>query len=129
MDRPQASDPLRSVTAFDPETIPRSATLTEAAAKMRDLNCSALLAERRAGGPAVITERDIVEAVADGGASDWVTDVMTREVIIVDADMTIADAAQYMLDAGIRHLVVDAEGRLGIVSVRDLLEPLIESSD
>lgn len=125
----QRFDPVRSVTAFDPIMIDRAATLTTAAALMRDHRCSALLAETRAGGIGVVTERDIVLALADAGAAaDWVTDVMTRDVVVVSADATIAEAAQTMLDAGIRHLVVEdpERDRVGIVSMRDLLGPLLD---
>lgn len=132
MDRPTANDPVRSVTAFDPEMITPRSTVAEAAQRMREANCGALLIDQRDGQLGVITERDIVWALAGHGAEagDWVTDVMTRDVITVTAEMTIADAAQVMIDAGIRHLVIDdaEHGRRGVVSVRDLLEPLVEGA-
>ncbi len=127
------SDPIRCLTAFDPVTIEPKATLGEASRAMCDSMCGLLLVERRDGGLAVVTERDIVRGIADHGfdAGDWVTDVMTRDVVTVSAEMSIADSAQVMIEAGIRHLVVEDEdtGKIGVVSVRDILPPLVESAD
>ena len=57
----------------------------------------------------------------------WAVDVMTRDTIMIEPDATIEAAAELMLEAGVRHLVVDdSEGdRYGVVSVRDLLDPLL----
>lgn len=126
-------DPVRCLTAFDPVTIEPRATLGEASKAMCESMCGCLLVEQRDGQLAVVTERDIVRGLADHGldAGDWVTDVMTRDVVTVPADMSIADAAQVMIDAGIRHLVVEdqANSRIGVVSVRDILPPLVEAVD
>ena len=50
-------------------------------------------------------------------------DIMTRQVITIDADSTVADAAKRMLESHISGMpVVDAQGRVvGIISEGDLL--------
>jgi CBS domain-containing protein len=131
MDSIGPHDPIRAVTAFEPATILPSATVAEVAAAMRVADCGALLVEQRTGEPGVVTERDLVWGLADHGpdSGDWVVDIMTREVITVSADSSIVDAVEVMMEAGISHLVVvdDETGRRGMVSVRDVLEPLVNA--
>lgn len=72
----------------------------------------------------IVSERDLVRALADGVDPDVerAADVMTYEVVSVQSVDAIDDVARTMLDGGIRHLpVVDAGGPVGIVSIRDLL--------
>jgi CBS domain-containing protein len=126
-------DPVRAITAFEPVTAHPGQTLRQLAATMTEAQCSAVLLELRDGSRAIVTERDIVRAVAQGASTDqvWATDVMSRELVEIDADTTIGDAAEVMTEAGIRHLVVtDSEtGHFGIISIRDLLGPFLESFD
>lgn len=83
--------------------------------------------ERRPLG--VISERDVVTDLARGGDPDTRTarDAMTSYLISARREDPIYDAAAQMLDDMIRHMpVVDGDGRIvGIVSVRDLLRPLL----
>jgi len=71
----------------------------------------------------IFTERDLVRVVAKNGdvSSLTVGDVMTRGVIVVEADASLIKAVHIMAKHGIRHLpVVDGEGRVvGIISIRD----------
>jgi CBS domain-containing protein len=71
----------------------------------------------------IFTERDLVRVVAKNGdvSSLTVGDVMTRDVIVVEADASLIKAVHIMAKHGIRHLpVVDSEGRVvGIISIRD----------
>jgi signal-transduction protein with cAMP-binding, CBS, and nucleotidyltransferase domain len=76
----------------------------------------------------VVSERDVVGAIARGAHPDEARarDIMTTAVAAVDPSDTMLDAALLMLDEGIRHLPLEHEGRVeGVVSVRDLLRPLI----
>lgn len=51
---------------------------------------------------------------------------MTAAMAVADLDESLLDAALQMLDAGVRHLPVEYEGRVeGVVSIRDLLRPLV----
>jgi CBS domain-containing protein len=72
----------------------------------------------------VVSERDIVRAVAEGAdlESDRAGDVMALETVSVASDATIAEAARMMIDGGMRHLPVLKNDRVvGVVSIRDLL--------
>ena len=78
----------------------------------------------REGLGGIVTERDVLRAVAAGSnlATEPVTSWMTPGPDTVPADMTVDEAAVWMVAAGYRHLpVVDGSEILGIVSVRDLL--------
>jgi CBS domain-containing protein len=80
----------------------------------------------------VISERDVVATMAHGGDPDAITaeSVMTRNVVSVRPRDPIYDAAIQMLDDGFRHVpLVDEYGEVtGVVSVRDLLRPLLVTS-
>src|ERR1700733_5706729 len=70
----------------------------------------------------IITERDVLRAVALGADPDksTVDDVMTAEVVTVGPDMDVQDAARLMAARWVRHLpVLDGEEILGVVGMRD----------
>jgi CBS domain-containing protein len=77
----------------------------------------------------IISERDIVSALAkDGPASlDQTIDCcMTREVIFATPGETVDSLLSRMTDRRIRHLPVVRDGRLaGIVSIGDLVKSKI----
>ncbi len=71
----------------------------------------------------IITERDLLRAVALGADPDKtsIDDAMTAEVYTVPPDMPLQDAAREMAARWIRHLPVVADGKLlGVVSMRDV---------
>lgn len=71
----------------------------------------------------IITERDILRAVALGADPErsTVDEVMTPDVFTVPPEMPLQDAAREMATRWIRHLPVVREGKLaGVVSMRDV---------
>lgn len=80
----------------------------------------------------VLSERDVIAFLAQGGQLEGATaaDVMTRHVVSLREDDRVFDAAAQMLDDGIRHLPVvdDHDEVIGIVSIRDVIRPLLISS-
>lgn len=95
----------------------------------------ALLHSRRVGAMVVteadrvvgiVSERDIVRAMAEGGAQALnrpVSSCMTHEVIFADPTETIDALLARMTDRRLRHLpVVDRERLVGIVSIGDLVK-------
>jgi CBS domain-containing protein len=100
-------------------------SLEQIATRLQDKDISALVivdGYRLAG---IITERDVVRAVADRRDLADVTagDYMTSEPATVDLDTPLAEVARTMLALGVRHLPVVVGGEvLGMVSARDLLE-------
>lgn len=72
----------------------------------------------------IVTERDVLGAVARGTDLDTtdVAKLMTCDVVTVEPDWEVYEAAAEMSARRIRHLVVrDAGEVVGVVSVRDLL--------
>jgi signal-transduction protein with cAMP-binding, CBS, and nucleotidyltransferase domain len=71
----------------------------------------------------VVSERDIVRAVANNlDLSSSIMDIATKEVVTVDFDALIDEAALLMSKHSIRHLVVTKEDKLyGVVSMRDIV--------
>jgi len=71
----------------------------------------------------IITERDILKAVATGTELEKtrVEDVMVRDLVTIHPSASLREAARVMTDRWIRHLPVIDQGKLvGILSQRDL---------
>ena len=76
----------------------------------------------------ILTERDVLIAVASGNEPDAVTvqDIMTADVVTVGPDWDLVEAAREMARRRIRHLVVYEGGQLlGVLSVRDVLPAVL----
>lgn len=73
----------------------------------------------------IISERDIVRALARGAASlsDPVSAHMTAQVITVTEDATVASLMSRMTSGRFRHLPVVRDGRLcGVISIGDVVK-------
>ena len=73
---------------------------------------------------AVVSERDVARAVADGADLDQITagDVGTRDLVWVDEDDTIGSVAEEMMEDYVRHVLVRGEsGLVGMMSMRDVI--------
>ncbi|MDX6226583.1 MAG: hypothetical protein QOE64_2959 [Frankiales bacterium] len=85
---------------------------------------AAVVQDPDADGPGILTERDVLEAVAAGEDPDreLAAEHLTREAVVADPGWPLVKAAQAMLTGGFRHLVV-MEGNevVGVLSVRDLV--------
>jgi CBS domain-containing protein len=77
----------------------------------------------------IISERDIVARLAQGGDTDTTTveQAMTRTVISARPDDRLLDVVFLMTDTGVRHIpVIDEHGDIsGMVSIRDMIRPLL----
>ena len=106
-------------------TIGPSHTLREAAQRMASRRVgAAVVMDPEADGPGILTERDVLEAVAQGQDLDreLAADHLTPDAVVATPDWPLTDAAAAMLAGGFRHLVVSEDGAVvGVLSVRDLL--------
>jgi CBS domain-containing protein len=106
-------------------TIGPSHTLRDAADAMcRRTVGAAVIVDPDAAGPGVITERDILRAVAAGKDPDneLVADHLTSELKLAAPDWSLEQAAATMVRGGFRHmLVVEGGELLGILSMRDIV--------
>jgi len=93
-----------------------------------------LMAERKVGaavvldpdgeGPGILTERDVLEALADGQDPDAEIcgDHLTPDAVTAEPSWDLDRAAAAMVKGGFRHLVVcDEREVVGIISVRDIV--------
>ena len=117
---------VKEIMSAGVECIQPSATLREAAQRMRDLDIGPLPVcgedDRLAG---IITDRDIaIRGVAEGldPSTAVVRDVMTPKIIYCFEDQDISEAARMMEDHQVRRLVVlnDEKRLVGILSLGDL---------
>lgn len=106
-------------------TIGPAHTIREAARRMVDRHVgAAIVDDQDAQGPGILTERDVLRAIASGADPDTteVGDYLTRDATVASPGMSLDQAAAIMLDGGFRHLVVvDGPRTVGVVSVRDVL--------
>jgi CBS domain-containing protein len=82
------------------------------------------------GNPAILTERDVLRAVASGDDLDEVTTgaYMTSDPTTAGPTWDVTEAAETMRRGGFRHLIVlDESGSIaGILSLRDLVASLLD---
>jgi CBS domain-containing protein len=109
------------------ETVRADAKLAAVAGRLADKRIGAVVVTDRTGGIAgIVSERDIVHALAKEGADclDWpVSEIMTRDVLTCSEDDTIDEIMSRMTARRCRHLPVMADGRLaGIISIGDVVK-------
>ena len=124
MTQPGPDDAVRDLVQRGTVTVPPSATLRDAAVVMEreEVGAVVVVADGRAAG--VLSERDIVRAVANGDDvdDDRAEDIMAVDVVTIGLDATVAEAADVMEAGNIRHLpVTDDDKVVGVVSIRDIL--------
>jgi CBS domain-containing protein len=107
-------------------------SLREVAERMTERNVGAAVVVSGDGPPGIITERDLLRAMAQGvdPASTTVEDFMTANAITASESWSVAEAARKMIHGRFRHLLVlGPNGEItGILSIRDLVESLLEGS-
>ena len=99
-------------------------TLVEAAGVMRQHRVGALAVLQDDQIIGIITERDLMRAVADGQNPEWthVSQYMTHSPKTIEAAERAMHAAETMIKFKVRHLPVTEDGKLvGFLSARDLL--------
>jgi CBS domain-containing protein len=98
-------------------------TLAEAARKMWKQQTGSLLVVDGDDLVGIITERDVLKAVATGTSlsETRISEIMSKDVITVPPGASLREAAKIMADKWIRHLPVVDNGKLvGVLSQRDL---------
>lgn len=85
---------------------------------------AAVVIDPDAGGPGIITERDVLNSIGENQSPDTelVADHLTRDVVFAEPDWSLEQAAAAMVRGGFRHLIVVERGEIvGILSVRDVV--------
>jgi CBS domain-containing protein len=107
------------------------ATMRSAAVSMKGNGVGSVAVEVDGALEGILTERDILDAVADGADLDFerVDRWMTSYPDSIDPDMQVTEAAQWMLASGYRHIpVLDGSRILGMISIKDVLWAMTEPS-
>ena len=111
-------------------TIAPSASIGDAAAKLRDKNIAALVVTSGDAILGLISERDIVRALSRQGERTCglsVGEVMTRDIVTVGPEDSLRRAMSLMTRHRTRHLLVLKDGEpAGIVSTGDVIKHRLE---
>ncbi|WP_105318223.1 DUF294 nucleotidyltransferase-like domain-containing protein [Thermus tenuipuniceus] len=119
---PSLFSPVGQLVRRPPAFIPPSATVEEAARKMRQEGISSLLVEGEP--PGILTDRDLRNRVLAEGRppSTPVGKVMTSPLFSLPAETPVYEALAAMVERGIHHLPLTEEERVvGVVTHTDLL--------
>lgn len=124
-------DRVVAISAWPVVTVGPRATLRDVARLIHKENIGALVVLPEGGDPlGIVTERDIVRALAEGAVPDevWAADVMSEEPRYVTPGASIRSVAHEMLACGVRHLPLMDDGEIvGMVAARDALRVLADA--
>ena len=104
--------------------VPAAATVSVAAEAIVDAEVGAVIVGDETRPVALVSERDVVRAVAAGKDPTTLParEVASTNLVWCSAAATVDEVALRMTDRHIRHLLVEDGGELvGIISARDLL--------
>jgi CBS domain-containing protein len=119
--------PITTYMAEEVVTLGADSSLTEVARLIADASIGCVVVGSVDEVEAVISERDIVRAVAEGRDLDATTagELGSHRIVWASADDTIGDVAEEMMEDYVRHVLVRADGCLvGVVSMRDVISAL-----
>ncbi len=106
------------------------ASVLDALKVMADKNTGAVLVITGDKVTGILSERDCVRKLELAGKtakSTAVSEIMTSEVLYVEASQSLEECMAVMIDKNIRHLPVYEEGKLlGLISVRDVLKEVVD---
>lgn len=112
----RVSDIMNKVVAID-ETV----TLKEAAKIMTDRDIGSIIVLKGEKIKGIITDRDILRSM--NKSSQKVSSMMSRDVITIDENESIDNAAIIMSENNIRKLPVISEGKVvGIITATDIIK-------
>lgn len=116
---------IQDVMTTNPETLPESTTVREAAEAMRANDIGdVVIVDDNGKLSGILTDRDIVVRVVAEGRDPRTTrigDIASRDLTAVSPDDPVDRAVQLMRDKAIRRLpAVDKGKPVGIVSIGDL---------
>jgi CBS domain-containing protein len=121
---------VRHHMSSDLLSVESSASITEVAQRMVERNVGAVLVLGDGRLAGILTERDVLRAVARGlSDATRVGDCMTAHPETIAPEDTTDHAAVLMLHGGFRHLpVVEGDDVVGVISIRDLVPLLLEDT-
>lgn len=125
--RAQPTDHVRSIMSYPVATVDIGSSLSDVAAELLRNDIGAVMVNDgvRTG---LVSERDLVAlfATLDDATPAQIADAPTWDLVWATPEDTIADVAELMVEANVRHMPIgDGRAAVGIVSVRDIMEILL----
>ena len=123
------TDVVARIMVWPVATVPGEASLREVAESLAADRIGAVGVVEHGHLAGVVSERDVVDHLAQGANPEHVTaaEMMTTDLVTARQDDRILDTARRMLEAEIRHLpVVDEDKIAGFVSMRDIFAVLLD---
>jgi predicted transcriptional regulator len=123
------NNPIADVMSRGAISVDEKLTLRSLAAVLAKLDIGVAVVTRPGRSVGVVSERDIVHALADGADPDevWTADVASDDIVFAELDDTIVDVADRMTIEAVRHItIVDRDAIIGVVSSRDILPALTD---
>ena len=123
------TDVIARIMVWPVATVPGEASLLEVAESLAADGIGAIAVVEHGHLVGVVSERDVVNHLAQGANPEHVTaaEMMTTDLVTARQDDRILDTARRMLEAEIRHLpVVDEDKIAGFVSMRDIFAVLLD---
>ncbi len=97
---------------------------------MADKNTGAVIVTEDDKVTGILSERDCVrklELAGRSAATTQVQDIMTGDVLYVEAGQSVEECMAIMIEKNVRHLPVYENGKLlGVMSVRDVLKEVVD---
>ena len=129
--------PVSALAADSVLRVEPDADLWTVAAALAAADVGVLVVGRGDDVQGVVSERDVVRALAAhrGAGETTAAEIAHRDLVWCDAHADVADVAEEMMERYVRHVLVERNGHLvGIVSSRDLLgayasEETVDSDD
>ncbi len=111
-------------------TVAAGDRLGEVAQRMCDRDVGAVLVMDGEALTGILTERDVLRAVAAGIEDETVvSDWMTRDPETMSPDDTTQHAAVLMIHGGFRHMpLVEGDTVVGMLSIRDLMRVVLDNA-
>lgn len=111
-------------------TVAPGDALGEVSQRMVERDVGAVIVMEGGALAGILTERDVLRAVAVGIQDDTVvSDWMTRDPETMAPDDTTQHAAVLMIHGGFRHLpLVEGDEVVGMLSIRDLMRVVLDNA-
>jgi CBS domain-containing protein len=111
-------------------TVAAGDRLGEVAQRMVERDVGAVLVMDGEALTGILTERDVLRAVAAGIQDETVvSDWMTRDPDTMSPDDTTQHAAVLMIHGGFRHMpLVEGDAVVGMLSIRDLMRIVLDNA-
>lgn len=117
---------LKELIMRDPVTVEPEISIRDAARIMKREGVGSLLVVEGGEPKGLVTERDIVYAIAsDVSLDSEVENIMSTNLVTAESTTEVSEAAVLMAGRKIRHLVVTEWGKVvGVISLRDVARVL-----